>query len=73
MATKIPIKTETIKLDQLLKLAGAAQTGGHAKELIQAGEVLVDGAACLQRGKKMRPGMIVQAQGETYEVVGSED
>ncbi len=73
MAVKIPIKTEFIKLDQLLKLAGAAETGGHAKEMIQDGEILVDGVVCLQRGRKMRPGMAASVQGEDYEVVASED
>ena len=32
------IRTEFIKLDQFLKFAGAAETGGHAKELVAAGE-----------------------------------
>ncbi len=52
----IPIHTEFIKLDQLLKFAGLAETGGRGKELVQAGEVLVNGEQCLARGKKIRAG-----------------
>ena len=53
---EIQITTEFIKLQDLLKLAGLVQTGGEAKERIQAGEVQVNGEPCLQRGKKLRPG-----------------
>ena len=52
----IQITTPFIKLDSLLKLAGIAETGGHAKELVAAGEVLVNREPCLQRGKKLYPG-----------------
>ena len=52
----IEIKTEYIKLQDLLKFAGVMDTGGMAKEVIQAGEVKVNGEVCTMRGKKMRPG-----------------
>lgn len=61
---KIKISTEFIKLDQLLKFADLAQTGGHAKMLIADGEVLVNGEVCTQRGKKIRPGDKVSVDGE---------
>ncbi len=56
MEKKIKITTEFIKLDALLKFAGVVDTGGEAKQAIQAGEVRVNGEACLMRGKKLRPG-----------------
>ena len=56
MMREIAITTEYIKLQDLLKFAGVVETGGEAKERIQAGEVLVNGEPCLQRGKKLRPG-----------------
>ena len=57
MITKhIKIKTGFIRMDQFLKFAGVAETGGHAKELVAAGDVLVNGELCLQRGKKLYPG-----------------
>ena len=39
----VKIQTEFIKLDALLKFAGVTETGGEAKEAIQAGEVKVNG------------------------------
>ena len=51
----IPITTEYIKLDALLKFAGLAATGGEAKQAIEAGEILVNGEVCTMRGKKLRP------------------
>ena len=53
---QIQITTEYIKLQDLLKFSGAAETGGEAKEAIQAGEVRVNGEVCTMRGKKLRPG-----------------
>lgn len=52
----IKIKTEFIKLQDLLKFAGAVETGGDAKIIIQEGRVTVNGAICTMRGKKLRPG-----------------
>ena len=54
--TTIPITTEYIKLQDLLKLAALTATGGEAKVLIQEGQVFVNGEICTQRGKKIRPG-----------------
>ena len=57
----VAIRTEFIKLDALLKYAGLSDTGGFAKELIQAGQVKVNGEVCTMRGKKIRPGDTVEA------------
>ena len=57
----VSIQTEYIKLEALLKYEGVAETGGQAKELIQAGAVTVNGAVCTQRGKKLRSGDKVEA------------
>ena len=51
----IKIKTEFIKLQDLLKFAGAVETGGDAKIIIQEGRVTVNGAICTMRGKKTLP------------------
>lgn len=48
---KVCISTEYIRLDAFLKLANAVQTGGHAKIVIQNGEVAVNGEVCQMRGK----------------------
>lgn len=61
----IKIHTEFIKLQDLLKFAGAVETGGDAKIIIQEGRVTVNGAVCTLRGKKLRPGESVCIDGET--------
>lgn len=65
----IAIQGGFIKLDQLLKFTGAAQTGGHAKELVQAGLVSVNGEVCTMRGKKLYEGDTVTCQSLCFEVV----
>lgn len=65
---RIFIDTDFIKLDNLLKLAGAAQTGGQAKVMIQNGEVLVNGYACDMRNKKIRNGDKVETPDRIIEV-----
>ena len=59
----ITITTEYIKLQDLLKFANLVETGGEAKERIQAGEVTVNGEVCTMRGKKIRPGDTVVFDG----------
>lgn len=64
----VEIHTEFIKLEALLKLSGLCETGGEAKNVIQAGLVKVDGEVCTQRGRKMRSGMTAEFDGNTLEV-----
>ena len=52
----ITINTEYIRLQDLMKLANMVSSGGEAKQLIQDGQVSVNGEPCLQRGKTLRPG-----------------
>ena len=58
----ISIETEYIKLDQLLKFSGLAETGAMAKEMILDEIVLVNGEICTMRGKKIRSGDAVVVQ-----------
>ena len=58
---EVTLKTPFIKLGQLMKLAGLTDTGGFAKQLIQDGQVKVNGEVCTMRGKKIRNGDIVTA------------
>jgi ribosome-associated protein len=55
-----------IKLDQFLKWVGAADTGGHAKVLIQEGQIQVNGETETRRGRKLRKGDQVQFQDQTW-------
>ena len=66
---QVKISTEFIKLEALLKFEGMAETGGDAKERIQAGEVTVNGETCTMRGKKLRPGDRAALDGVELEVV----
>lgn len=61
--TAVSITTEYIKLDALLKFAGAVETGGEAKQIIQEGGVLVNDEPCTMRGKKLRTGDRVELNG----------
>lgn len=54
MEKEVKIETDFIRLDQLLKFIGVAQTGGHSKMLIQDGLIMVNDEICLQRGKKIK-------------------
>ena len=62
----ITITTEFIKLQDLLKLAGAVETGNEAKESIQGEETYVNSAQRTQRRKKLRPGDVVSFGGQEY-------
>lgn len=65
----IKITTEFIKLDSLLKFANVCETGGMAKEAIQYGDVMVNGEVCTMRGKKIRPGDVVEVGGQIRLIV----
>ena len=52
----VVIHTEFIKLQDAMKYANAAESGGMAKTAIQEGDVLVNGEVCTMRGKKLYPG-----------------
>ncbi|MBE6946023.1 MAG: RNA-binding S4 domain-containing protein [Ruminococcaceae bacterium] len=71
-AKEVPITTEFIRLEALLKLADAVPSGGMAKNLIQDGEVMVNDEVCTMRGKKLRPGDRVLFMGATYVVTANE-
>ena len=64
----IEISEEFIRLDNLLKFAGIAPTGGQAKFIIQNGEIKVNGEICTMRGKKMRVGDKAQYRQRVIEV-----
>ena len=64
----IIITTEFIKLQDLLKFANLVGTGGEAKIIIQEGEVKVNGEVCTMRGKKIRPGDVVELGGQQLTV-----
>jgi ribosome-associated protein len=64
----VPIADESIRLGQLLKLAGLVDSGSDAKFLLDGGEVTVNGEVERRRGRQVRVGDEVTAVGETVRV-----
>ena len=52
-----------MKLDQFLNWQGLAATGGEAKQRIQRGDVRVNDAIEMRRGRQLRPGDVVAVDG----------
>ena len=51
-----PISDDSIRLGQFLKLAGLAESGAQARELLDDGVVTVNGEAEFRRGRQLRRG-----------------
>ncbi len=66
---EVSIHTEYITLKDLLKFAGAVETGGDAGLIIREGRVRVNGELCTMRGKKLRPGDRARIDDETEIIV----
>jgi ribosome-associated protein len=60
MPSEIAITGETIRLGQLLKLAGAIDSGSAAKELLASETVTVNGERETRRGRQLQPGDLVR-------------
>ncbi len=69
---ELKIVTPFIKLDQLVKYAGFSETGAKAKILIDLGELNVNGELCIKRGKKIKPGDIIEFKNKKYKIVYDE-
>ena len=59
MARELAIRGETIRLGQLLKLAGVSDSGSDAKALLADESVTVNGERETRRGRQLRPGDVV--------------
>ncbi|OBC13542.1 RNA-binding protein [Mycobacterium sp. 852013-50091_SCH5140682] len=66
---EVPIRDESIRLGQFLKLASLIDTGADAKEVIADGLVTVNGDVELRRGRQLHPGDTVSLEGRTARVV----
>ena len=66
----IVIHTDTIQLDQFLKLAGAVASGGEVKALLPEGMILRNDVPETARRRKLVPGDVIMIDGsDTYRVV----
>ena len=62
--TTFKINGEYIELLALLKAIGIAQTGGHAKMIVDSGEVLRNGEVELRRRAKCVKGDLIQIENQ---------
>ena len=64
----VPIRDESIRLGQFLKLADLIDNGADAKPLLMRGEVAVNGAVETRRGRQLAKGDLVTLAGESVRV-----
>ena len=61
----MPIRDESIRLGQFLKLAGLIDSGADAKAVIAEGLVHVNDEIDVRRGRQLHPGDVVTLGGES--------
>ncbi len=64
----VPIRDDTIRLGQFLKLAGLIDTGADAKSVIADGLVTVNDEVDTRRGRQLREGDVVSFAGRSARV-----
>ena len=73
----VPIRDDTIRLGQFLKLANLIDSGSDARPLMVNGQVLVNGEVETRRGRQLHPGDVVElidaGPGGRAQVVGAGD
>ena len=60
--TPVPISDDAIRLGQFLKLAGLADSGAHARELLEDDVVRVNGEPEQRRGRQLHRGDLVSVE-----------
>lgn len=68
----VRIRGDSIRLGQLLKLAGVVEGGGAAKALLAEGGVRVNGELEPRRGRQLRDGDVVSVGGEELRVAAAD-
>jgi ribosome-associated protein len=69
MSTRlVPIRDESIRLAQFLKLADLIEVGSEARELVADGRVTVNGSTERRRGRQLTKGDVVEVRGESAQV-----
>ncbi len=66
------MRGDVITLDNLLKIAGTAPSGGAAKALVASGAVRVDGVVELRKTCKLRAGQLVETAAARIRVLAGE-
>lgn len=60
---------EFIELNKLLQVLEIAQTGGHAKILIENGDVTVNGEVEFRKRNKLRGGDVIEVDGLKIQIL----
>jgi len=68
-AREVPIREDSIRLGQLLKLADLVEAGADVKPLMVQGQVSVNGEVETRRGRQLVKGDVVTLGGESVRVV----
>lgn len=66
---KLKADQEFIELIKLLKVLQVAQTGGHAKMIVEQGEVFLNGTVVHEKRKKIRSNDLVETNGTKIKVI----
>jgi ribosome-associated protein len=64
----VPIRDQSIRLGQFLKLANLVESGAEAKPAIADGLVRVNGEVETRRGRQLTLGDVVELQGQAARV-----
>ena len=65
---EIQIYSDFIKLDQFLKFANVAASGGEAKLMVEDGIVFVNGTKAFEKRKKIYTGDVVKVVADDIEI-----
>ncbi len=68
---EVPIRDESIRLGQFLKLANLIDSGSDAKELMIQGAVTVNGEVETRRGRQLVVGDVVELGGVASRVASA--
>ena len=68
MTYDVPIRDDSIRLGQFLKLANLVEDGSEAKAVIADGRVSVNGEVDTRRGRQLTPGDVVSLGGQSARV-----
>ena len=69
MPREVAIRGDTIRLGQLLKLAGVVGAGGELKAFLAETTILVNGEPDARRGRQLHPGDVVSVGDDELLVV----
>jgi ribosome-associated protein len=71
MVREIPIRGETIRLGQLLKLAGIVDSGSEARALLAAAPAWINGQRESRRGRQLHAGDTVRIGEQSVRVIAA--